>query len=1214
MTGTIVGSVGVSLVPNAEGWHERAAEIILPQAEELGKEFGEAFLAAWEETTGGAEFTPEMNPGPAEAEITGLEEKLDELAAHDMELGANLNATEAVAEAESLQEALGQTQATAESLGATLAETADAATAVESAAADASVALGGVGSMAGEAEAGIIALTNRERELLAGILELNPGMDLTTASLEAQGQAAQEAALQWDEYTGALSDLPAEWLQIRDALFELQQGESMVVGRGGGGALNLLTGGEADQFVVDQSKYTNIKLIDDAMVQAADDANQLAKAEAFAGVSFDDAGTAATQLRGKLLGLGLSEAEATAGALAVADAVTSMQAAQERAGAFQPLTGSSLIDAALSRSLADSSALKGAQEALGIEEGTVAEQTAAANARLLEMGFSEDQAAAGALALTGSLKAQAAAMDDLAAATAAEDVANKGFRGNFVTSLVGGVLGDPLTWILALAAGVGFLGYEMVRATDASGNLGKTTAALDEGLAKQDKAVGFNLAGYRKYIGTLEQTKNATQAIYNLPQGEGTFVGRGLAQTNKDLQTAQVHYANLTSNIERFGHQQGLDTIQTMELAKAAGVNARQLAATGQQANNAMSKMTAYAEKERDAASSTAAFSSQMEIANGLAGSLSTRVQALGAAMGDLFNPTLDMINTTNQLDNDMATLKTDLAASGDKVGTFTQAQRDAGTQMAQTVKDAILNAQAIKEVTGSSDKAAAPLMAMRAELESLGVKGGEVGTVIRDLDTAIAALKDKTVNISVLVHEAFSSTGGSPMIPGTLQHMFAGGGVVPGYSPGVDSRTARVSPGESIMVPEWTAAHGKDWVDSQNAYYSSRRPGRGPASTGHYANGGVISDSLKGNGDTFQVFLGLLGPSAGADVRSSDQKAAASAAVTVAKEFASGHLSTPAQIEAAGRLALKDLAKYYTGPHEHELAGIIEKQTGVLAEMSRVQARIQATIQGMRQASSAEIQSLQSFSDLSSMHFSTNAQGVQEPTGQGIKTQLHEKLMQLRKFNQLIGRMHHMGVAPALIEQAIQLGPEDGSAYMEAILSGGTRLIGTLNRDEREIGISETNIGHRTADIQFGQSITKGWLASLDKDKEQLAKHMRELGDEIAREMLKALGGKLNVGGGGLAALDKSVALGLKTLEGIAGHGDLRRSDVNQIEAFLHHIGAAETGIMTKRQGDTIISLLRSAPHATGSATANGISSALDRTARGAALSGRYSTRTRNT
>ncbi len=45
----------------------------------------------------------------------------------------------------------------------------------------------------------------------------------------------------------------------------------------------------------------------------------------------------------------------------------------------------------------------------------------------------------------------------------------------------------------------------------------------------------------------------------------------------------------------------------------------------------------------------------------------------------------------------------------------------------------------------------------------------------------------------------------------------FNEGGIVPGYSPGVDNQLAAVSGGEAIRRPEWTAVMGPSYVDAAN-------------------------------------------------------------------------------------------------------------------------------------------------------------------------------------------------------------------------------------------------------------------------------------------------------------------------------------------------------------------------------------------------------------
>lgn len=66
----------------------------------------------------------------------------------------------------------------------------------------------------------------------------------------------------------------------------------------------------------------------------------------------------------------------------------------------------------------------------------------------------------------------------------------------------------------------------------------------------------------------------------------------------------------------------------------------------------------------------------------------------------------------------------------------------------------------------------------------------------------------------------------------------FAGGGVVPGYAPGVDSVNARLSPGEGVLVPEAVRALGPKWVYRTNAYFSR---GRKPGAPERFAMGGIV-------------------------------------------------------------------------------------------------------------------------------------------------------------------------------------------------------------------------------------------------------------------------------------------------------------------------------------------------------------------------------------
>jgi hypothetical protein len=90
----------------------------------------------------------------------------------------------------------------------------------------------------------------------------------------------------------------------------------------------------------------------------------------------------------------------------------------------------------------------------------------------------------------------------------------------------------------------------------------------------------------------------------------------------------------------------------------------------------------------------------------------------------------------------------------------------------------------------------------------------------------------------------AMQTTGISGWVSG-ISHMFATGGVVPGYSPGVDNHIIAVSGGEGILTPEATqAVGGASFVNALNKRYAGHRGGGSGSSQTHFADGGIVTSS----------------------------------------------------------------------------------------------------------------------------------------------------------------------------------------------------------------------------------------------------------------------------------------------------------------------------------------------------------------------------------
>jgi SLT domain-containing protein len=165
------------------------------------------------------------------------------------------------------------------------------------------------------------------------------------------------------------------------------------------------------------------------------------------------------------------------------------------------------------------------------------------------------------------------------------------------------------------------------------------------------------------------------------------------------------------------------------------------------------------------------------------------------------------------------------------------------------------------------------------------GIVWGKVESVFRTpVNFLIGTVYDK--GIARFWNDVVGAVGlGSLKLP--IIPMLAGGGMIPGYSPGHDSRIAAVSPGEGILTPQATQAiGGKTAIDSLNRQYppSSSRPSSGDAlgsmitklpehqlrrhlaerpaehvlTAGKFAAGGVVGSAISGAWDIGKAIVAL--------------------------------------------------------------------------------------------------------------------------------------------------------------------------------------------------------------------------------------------------------------------------------------------------------------------------------------------------------------------
>jgi hypothetical protein len=685
---------------------------------------------------------------------------------------------------------------------------------------------------------------------------------------------------------------------------------------------------------------------------------------------------------------------------------------------------------------------------------------------------------------------------------------------------------SPVGWAVAGAAAIAALGDVLVRH---SGDVQADISAMQQ----QDNATGFNVAGYQRLAAQLDVTGTSQTKLgaeiresagpLRLAKDGSAAYAVAQGQVSQAQLAAQGHARNLTTNLSQLQTMFGLTRTQAEGLAASAGVSGDALAAGGTKAQGAMRKIEQYATAGAQAATVTTQLAVDFSMAANNAASLTDRTNALTNAYNALVSPLTSVIGDTVTLKQGNASLAAALKKSGDQTGYATKAQQDSSRLMADAVNNTLNLSEATLQNTGSASKAGGVLRAEISVLEKLGAKGSVAAELLRKLKAALDALHSKTVNIGVHVEE--TTTGASVRIPGgmsgtTMRASMATGGVLPGYAPGVDDVPLMASRGEGILVPEAVRGLGPGFVEQANRVFGGARVARGNK-TGHYAGGGVV-DRFSALGDQFNISVTLpaatqavvdrLGSTAPGPKQTAKQRAAEAAAARVkafedagkklADAFASGSLKTLSQIKTEAADAIGEIRKYYSGTAQTRLVGAIRTQTTALEHLATQSATIQSKITAERAYAANITTGLAGYSDLSGVTPLTG--GTARQMGTNLASQLGAKLATLQKFYSLLGQLKRAGVDKALIAQVVALGPDEGVQYAQAILSGGRKLISELNSEESKIGSLDTSIGKRATEIQYGQSITTGFLSSLRAKEAELKKEMGKLGDEIARELAR--------------------------------------------------------------------------------------------------------------
>jgi cell wall-associated NlpC family hydrolase len=225
-----------------------------------------------------------------------------------------------------------------------------------------------------------------------------------------------------------------------------------------------------------------------------------------------------------------------------------------------------------------------------------------------------------------------------------------------------------------------------------------------------------------------------------------------------------------------------------------------------------------------------------------------------------------------------------------------------------------------------------------------------------------------------------------------------------------------------------------------------------------------------------------------------------------LAASFSGGGLPSSGQINSDLSAALKAITVYYSGGKAKNLETQLQKQADSMHTMLAKYTAVEANLAAGRAYATSVTSSLVGYSDLSGLG-AVPASGSGKGFGSSIVNNLNLRLTALKNFNNLLKAAAGKGISATFLQQAIALGPDGGTQYLQAMLSGGSGLIKTVNEIEKQTTAVEATIGQNAANIVYSpSSMGKGFLTGLTSQAAGLDKAMQNLGHTFAVSVAKDL------------------------------------------------------------------------------------------------------------
>lgn len=408
-----------------------------------------------------------------------------------------------------------------------------------------------------------------------------------------------------------------------------------------------------------------------------------------------------------------------------------------------------------------------------------------------------------------------------------------------------------------------------------------------------------------------------------------------------------------------------------------------------------------------------------------------------------------------------------------------------ANTQALNSIATAALSVRDKMNAAGESGEAVAKKMNYaRENFVSLAVKMGLSSKAARTLADSLGLIKNKDVTVT--------------------------------------ARTAEALANVKKMKDYIAGLHGKTLTIT--TYSKLVNEGKAPAYQ-HYAHGGIVGHAAEGGPRNGMTWVGEQGPElvslpVGSIVHTAgdSQRIASTHHPKLTEASSSSYGGARGGVPKQAALAFQQLIDSIDGKITtirakfNSVISIIKKefsgsQEDTLVAYSKRQLAAMEKLATKRDALAKKITAYQDFSkgvaDTVRGYASLDSIEQRDRTKLGIASSLGTKLSLMRTFADALKRLSKRGLANALFQQIVGLGPEAGTQMANEFLSMNNREFAQVNSFQNQINKISGTIGNTAANKEIpGSAAIAKHIASLEKAMDKMAD---KFADKIAAALLKA-------------------------------------------------------------------------------------------------------------